>query len=210
MGFALDWIYNKIHKIVGVAILLIVVGMMFSSIYPVLNYRAEFCGPKSFAYTLKDTIEGNSIVIAMAEAPHLQYYGRSNTIKHPSNGDSARIDESISQINGYLANGTNVYVVSTAFEQDAQGNLSYYPDTKQIFSTTTTKVYDNLVYDPALKTLTDTSTGVSTGFYGIWQAELFSNFKVLPVKTVENEHWLARSVALHKFNETIFKISRMT
>lgn len=208
IGFGLEWVYNRIHKIVGIAVLLLLLGMMFNTIYPILSYRSGFCGPKSFAYTLKDIVEKNSVVIAIDESPHLQYYGKLNTIGHPIDGDEAKIKENMDEIGGYLNNGTSVYLVSSAFAYDTPGGLSYNPDSGQLYDAKTKKIYNNLVYNPSSKSITDTTSGVNISLYGVWQVELFSNFVVTPIKTVENEDWHKKSVMFGKYGEAVFKISK--
>jgi hypothetical protein len=206
IGCALDWIYQKIHQLVGVAVLLLLVGMMFAYIQPVLDYRAGFCGPKAFAFTLKDMVEQNSVIIVMDEGPHLQYYGKLDTIGHPLDGDDVKINQSLAEIDGYLSNGTSVYLVSSAFVYDNPGALSYDSSSGTLYNANTREIYSNLVYNPSSKSISDRSTGVSIPLFGLWQVELFSGFMVMPVKTVENEDWHKKSVMLGIYNETVFKI----
>ncbi|MFH1125954.1 MAG: glycosyltransferase family 39 protein [Candidatus Altiarchaeota archaeon] len=206
IGFGLDWLYRNIHPIVGVAVLLILVGWMFLNVQPILEYRSGFCGPKSFAVTLRDTVEQNSVVIVMDEAPHLQYYGGLAVIGHPLDGNMVEINKSMAEINGYLNNGTAVYLVSSAFVYDTGAGLSYDQTSGTLYNANTKRIYDSIAFNRNAMSITDKSTGVSVGLYGIWQVELFSNFMVLPVKTVENEDWHKGNVESRKYGETIFKI----
>jgi hypothetical protein len=208
MGFGLGWLYNRIHKLAGVLILLALLYPMFTTVYPILEYRHNFCGPKAFAYTLRDVIKENSVVIVMDESPHLEYYGGINTIGHPLDGDDVKIKQNMDDINGYLDNGTSVYLVSSAFVYDSGQGLSYNPSTGVIFDADTNKIYSNILYNPRSKTITDTSSGVSVGLYGKWQVELFNNYLVTPVKNVENEDWHKKSVMDGRYQETIFRITK--
>ncbi|MBM3309075.1 MAG: phospholipid carrier-dependent glycosyltransferase [Candidatus Altiarchaeales archaeon] len=208
MGFGLGWLYKRVHKIAGVLALLALLYLMFTTVYPILEFRHNFCGPKSFAYTLRDTIEENSVVIVMDEGPHLEYYGKINTIGHPLDGDNTKIKQNMDEINGYLGNGTNVYLVSSAFVYDSGQGLSYNPTTGVVYNADSGKVYSNILYSPTSKSIKDTSSGVVVGLYGIWQVELFYNFLVIPVKNVENEDWHKKSVMFGKYEETIFRITQ--
>ncbi|MDD5110966.1 MAG: hypothetical protein PHG85_00305 [Candidatus Altiarchaeota archaeon] len=207
IGFALDWAYRRIHAIAGIAIMLALLGIMLSTIYPILDYRANFCGPKSFTFAIKDIIEKNSVVIVMDEAPHLQYYGGLDTIGHPLDGDMVKIEKSLAELHGYLANGTNVYLVSSAFVYDSGAGISYDQSSGRLYNTQTRKVFENLQLNKDGKSMTDTSTGVSIPIYGIWQMELFSEFTVLPLKSIENEDWHKRNVITGKYDETLFRIT---
>jgi hypothetical protein len=206
IGFGLELLYARVHKLVAVGVLLILLYMMLSTAYPILKYRTTFCGPKAFAYTLRDSIEKNSVVIAIDETPHLQYYGGIDTIGYPIDGDMAKINKSMRELSGYLQNGTNLYMVSSALVYDTPGGLAYDPQTG-LYNPSEKKVYTNLAFDTSTKTITDKSTGVTFGLYGIWQAELFSKFMVIPVKAVPNEDWHKKSVMPGNYTEVIFRIS---
>jgi len=210
IGFGLDLLYRKIHKIAGVLALIILMAMMFNTVYPILEYRHSFCGPKSFAYTLKDIVEENSVVIVMDEAPHLQYYGRLDTIGFPMDGDDVKINKSMYELAGYLKNGTSLYMVSSALVYDTGQGLSYDQNTGRLSNPNAGKLYHNLVYNPGDRTIKDTSSGVTVGLYGKWQVELFSNYLVTPIKNVDNEDWHKKSVMFGKYTETVFRITERT
>ena len=207
IAFGLELAYRKLHPIAGILLLLLLIGWMSYTIYPILEYRAGFCGPKAFAYTVKDTVEPNSIVIVMDEGPHLEYYGKLNTMDHPYDGDDAKFQKSMNSIEGYISNRTNVYIISTAFVYDTGDGLYYDYRSGTLSYPAGNRAYSNLVFNPQEQSITDKKTGVKVALYGRWQAELFQRFMVTPVKTVENEDWHKKSVMFGKFDETLFRIS---
>jgi hypothetical protein len=86
--------------------------------YPILEFRTQYCGNKEFAHYVQQNTEPNSVIIAMDEAIHLRYYANRTTWGHPRDGNDIKIKEFVSKIDSPLDNNTPVYIIETGFTYD--------------------------------------------------------------------------------------------
>ena len=114
---ALEWIKRK-NKLVAVVTIVVLVLVMLIPVYPILEFRTQYCGPKEFAYYVQQNTEPDSVVIAMDEWIFLKYYADRATLQHPREGNETKIKEFLSVIDSYLDNNTPVYIIETGFSYD--------------------------------------------------------------------------------------------
>ena len=114
---ALEWVKSK-NKLVAAVIIVILVLAMLIPVYPILEFRTQYCGPKEFAYYVQQNTEPDSVVIAVDEWIHLKYYANRTTLTHTQDGNDTKILEFLDRIDNYLDNNTPVYIVETGFSYD--------------------------------------------------------------------------------------------
>ena len=114
---ALEWIKSK-NKLVAVVTIVVLVLVMLIPVYPILEFRTQYCGPKEFAYYVQQNTEQDSVVLAMDEWIFLQYYANITTLQHPRDGNETKIKEFLGVIDSYLDNNTPVYIIETGFSYD--------------------------------------------------------------------------------------------
>ena len=114
---ALEWIKGK-NKIIAASIIVILVLAMLIPMYPILEFRTQYCGPKEFAHYVQQNTEPNSVIIAMDEWIHLRYYANRTTLQHPRDGNDTKIKDFVSKIDSPLDNNTPVYIIETGFSYD--------------------------------------------------------------------------------------------
>jgi hypothetical protein len=114
---ALEWIKSK-NKLVAAVIIVILVLVMLIPMYPILEFRTQYCGPKEFAYYVQQNTEPDSVVIAVDEWIHIKYYANRTTLTHTQDGNDTKILEFLDRIDNYLDNNTPVYIVETGFSYD--------------------------------------------------------------------------------------------
>ena len=107
----------KLNRPIGIICILLLSILLFSHVMPILDYRHKFSGEKEFALWVKDQIPPNSTVIAMNDATFFNYYAHLSTISHPI-GDSEKTKTLVKEINLLLNNGTNIYIIDSAFSYD--------------------------------------------------------------------------------------------
>jgi hypothetical protein len=117
IAIAIEWVKNK-NKIVAALLIIILILTMFLPMYPILEFRTQYCGPKEYAYYVQQNTEPNSVILAMDEWIHLEYYAKRLTMQHPRDGSDTEINEFVNDIDKYLDNNTPVYVIETAFSYD--------------------------------------------------------------------------------------------
>jgi hypothetical protein len=91
---------------------------MFVFMYPMLILRHQYNGEKRFALYVKEKTEDNAVVIALDEAPFINYYAKRKTLSYDFS-DPINIDEVMKEVKGDLSEGIPVYLLESA--------LSTYP-----------------------------------------------------------------------------------
>lgn len=114
---ALDWIKDK-NKIIAALIIVILLLTMLMPMYPILDFRTQYCGNKEFAHYVEQNTEPNSVIIAMDEAIHIIYYTNRTTLGPPRDGNDKKIKIFVNKIDRYLDHNTPVYIIGTAFTYD--------------------------------------------------------------------------------------------
>lgn len=90
---------------------------MFIFIYPLLYIRHRYNGEKQFALYVSAKTENNAIIIAMDYVPFIEYYAKRKAIVYPI-ADMAKMNNFISEINGYLKQGIPVYLKDLSLSYD--------------------------------------------------------------------------------------------
>ncbi|MCX6815459.1 MAG: phospholipid carrier-dependent glycosyltransferase [Candidatus Aenigmarchaeota archaeon] len=205
MGFGVEFFYKKINKILAIIVLSFILISMFAVIYPIIDYRSSFCGPKSFALNLSKIIEKNSIVITSDESAHLQYYGNLSTMVHPSDGNMQKINENLIEINKYLENGTNVYLTAGGLSYDSAAGIVYDPITGKLFNEKTHKIY-NLTYYRQIGAIAEPTSGLPVLLTGVWELEFFTSFQAVPITYLPNDDWHRKTVKDGRYTAVVFKV----
>jgi hypothetical protein len=209
---AIDKIRLKRDQTAAGVVLFILIAWMMYNIYPVIEYRRNYCGPCEFSKKIAEVTEPDAVVIAMDESQHYEYYSKRKTIGHPSGRDLAnpyKIQESLDYIEGLLLNGTPVYATTQGLGYDIliQDFLAYRKEDMMLLNTQTGQLYSNLKLDIQSSQLYDLQTGVVLPLTGIWGLGLFNRFSVKPVLTVENEDWHHKSITKGVYTAVLYKIS---
>ncbi len=93
---------------------------MFFLIYPLLEFRHDYSGPKEFALWVQSVIEPNAYIMAIDDAPSLSYYANiTNYYNFPLDYkyNDLKLKEWVLNLTKFL-DGKNVYVISSAFFYD--------------------------------------------------------------------------------------------
>ncbi len=92
--------------------------------FPVISYRHDRIGNKEVARVLAERTPANAIVIAMDDAPFIQYYAKRRTLGHPI-GDPSRPDASREEARAFVrrvydlaCSGTPVYLIKSGLAYD--------------------------------------------------------------------------------------------
>jgi hypothetical protein len=117
LATALEWVKNK-NQMLAALLIVILLLTMFMPMYPLLEFRRDYCGPKEFAYYVQQNTEPNSVILAMDEWIHISYYGKRAVLTHTQDGNYTKIQEFVNEIDNYLDNNTPVYIIETAFSYD--------------------------------------------------------------------------------------------
>jgi hypothetical protein len=89
---------------------------------PALEARSVITGPKNLARIAGSVTEPDAVILAMDEAPFLEYYGRRRTLPHPI-GPPAEMAAFVQGVKERVDRGEHVYVVLTALLYDDDGCL---------------------------------------------------------------------------------------
>jgi Dolichyl-phosphate-mannose-protein mannosyltransferase len=108
------------NKIIAHSIFIYFVLSMLIFMAPMLNFRHTYNGPKQFALYINKNTENNAIIIAMDDAPFIEYYGKRATLKHPID-DPEKTDVFLKSIAARLQSGGAVYLVSDGLKYDYRG-----------------------------------------------------------------------------------------
>jgi len=207
MGIALNELYERVGNIAAALPLLAVMYLMASTIYPIVEYRADFCGPKEFSLKVKELTETNAVILVMDESHHIEYYANRSIRGHPVGGDPNKLGEHMLEIKKLLEDDTPVYAASTTFSYDNPQGLSYDPRSGRIVDAQRGIAYDKVDYDPTTKRVRDPDTGAVLGFTGRYMITLLSNFKLELIGSYPNEDWHKKSIYLNPGEEQLYKLT---
>jgi 4-amino-4-deoxy-L-arabinose transferase-like glycosyltransferase len=109
---------HRKHKLIGIGILIILLGSMFSIAYPVINYRHDHSGTKDFAIFVQKNTEPNSIIMANDLGFFIKWYGNRTIIIHPRTGDNLEIQSFINELKNYTSHNIQLYATQEGFNID--------------------------------------------------------------------------------------------
>ena len=112
-------IYNK-NKILGILSILILIILMFSTAYPIINHRHNYSGPEEFALWINEQTEENAIIITNDLGFFIEYYGNRTTLSHPRSGDSEEINAFIRRLKNYSNGEIPIYSTGEGFSIDPE------------------------------------------------------------------------------------------
>ncbi|MDD5155283.1 MAG: hypothetical protein PHF11_02220 [Candidatus Omnitrophica bacterium] len=119
VSYALSRLYRR-YRILTPAILICFVLYMFVRAYPLLEFRHRFNGEKQFALYIKGKTEDNAVIIAMDDAPFIEYYGGRKVIGCPI-GDAGATEGFIKTVKGLLKDKKPVYLIESGLQYDFSG-----------------------------------------------------------------------------------------
>lgn len=121
LGLGLDALRRKKAWIAWAALVVIVVHG-FSLIYPVVDLRHEYSGPKEYGLFVERVAPPDSVIIENDNAVFVSYYGHRETMGYPRMPSREQVEETVRQIHGHLDAGRPVYVSSRIFSLDERNS----------------------------------------------------------------------------------------
>lgn len=117
-GVSLATLYEKKEaaKILAAVILVVLVGMMFTKILPVVSYRHEYCGPCEVGKYVKANTPENAVIIVMDQSYHIRYYGNRTTTSHSNWAQDLEGD--MNKFHRITAEGKTLYIVTDGLGYD--------------------------------------------------------------------------------------------
>ncbi|MFH0861889.1 MAG: glycosyltransferase family 39 protein [Candidatus Altiarchaeota archaeon] len=193
-------------------VMVVLVGWMFSNIYPVLEYRRVTCGPCDFSKRIGNVTEANAVIMGMDETMHYEYYAKRKGIGHPSGSslsDPKQVRKSLDDIEAMIRNGTPVYVTTQGLSYDGmqEGMLAYDSDRQALINTQTGRDYSNVRFDTGKRLLFDRSTDGIYPLGGIYSLELFDRFSARLIFMTDNEDWHHSCIENSKYRSVLFKLA---
>ncbi|PIN86279.1 hypothetical protein COV19_05720 [Candidatus Woesearchaeota archaeon CG10_big_fil_rev_8_21_14_0_10_44_13] len=116
-------LYNS-NRILGLAVVIGLVVWMFTTIYPVLEYRHNYSGQKEFALWAGSMTEPNSILISTDEGFFYEFYTGKKFIGHYYSGSDDEIANFIDILHNYLQKGVPVYMAQSGIGYDPDGRFT--------------------------------------------------------------------------------------
>ena len=98
---------------------------MFISMFPMLRFRHHYNGEKQYALFVNKNTQENAVIIALDDAPFIEYYGQRKIIAPPTT-DEIKMIEFTGQIFNYLSDNTPVYLIWSALGYDRDRVLKGY------------------------------------------------------------------------------------
>lgn len=111
------YIYNK-NKIIGIFSILLLIILMFSTAYPIINHRHNYSGPEEFASWVNEQTEENAIIMTNDLGFFIKYYGNRAVISHPRSGNNKEINSFIQKLKNYSKAGIPIYATGEGFSID--------------------------------------------------------------------------------------------
>lgn len=108
------------NTILTILVVVMVAAMMFVRIQPILIFRHNFVGGKELALFVKENTEKDALIIAMDDAPFLEYYGKRETLSHPVGNDRKKLKKMLQVIKEEIEKGRPVYITYSGFSYDPQ------------------------------------------------------------------------------------------
>ncbi|MFH1408278.1 MAG: hypothetical protein ABIH34_00050 [Nanoarchaeota archaeon] len=116
--------FRRKHLLVSSLILLLLIGGMLVSIWPVVSYRHDYSGPKEYGLEISRLTEPDAFIIENDNAPFIEYYGNRKVLGYPRLGTLEEINQTVQKIYDLLEQGTPIYVTSYLFGLDAENTPS--------------------------------------------------------------------------------------
>ncbi|MFH1404199.1 MAG: glycosyltransferase family 39 protein [Candidatus Altiarchaeota archaeon] len=212
MSYSLDRIRLRYKDAAAGIVLFILVSLMMYNIYPIVEYRRSYCGPCEFAKRIREVTGEDSLIIAMDESQHYEYYARRNSTGHPSGNDLIypdKIKAHLDYLEGVLRHGTSVYATTQGLGYDIliEDFLAYSKEDMMLKNTQTGKVYSNLRFDISRGELYDLRTKAVLPLTGMYGLELYDRFDVTPVFSMENEDWHHKGIERGVYRAVLYNIS---
>ncbi|MFC2162080.1 glycosyltransferase family 39 protein [Candidatus Altiarchaeota archaeon] len=209
---SLDELRKKYGQQAVALVLIVLIIWMMRNIYDVIDYRSRYCGPCEFSKRIAEVTEPDSVIIAMDESQHYEYYSKRRAIGHPSGPDLAKpekIKASLDLIDGLLRNGTGVYATTQGMGYDVviSDILAYNSEDMMLMNRLDGQVYANLRFDIQSRQLFDRRSGAVLPLTGMWGLGLYDRFTVLPVMQAENEDWHHKGLTAGKYTAVLYKIT---
>lgn len=101
------------NRIITSAVVVYLVVDMFIFMCPMLIFRHQYNGEKRFALFVKEKTDNNAVIIALDDAPFIEYYAKRKTITC-NVFDQKDIDKFVLTISEYLRKGIPVYLLESA------------------------------------------------------------------------------------------------
>lgn len=122
IGLALGALWRRKRWVAALATVALG-GLLFSEIAPVIEFRRERSGQKEFALWLAAQVPRDALVIAMDDAPHLEYYAGLETWSHPVSGEEQEIALWLAETVA-RARTRPLFATSTGFGYDPGGKVA--------------------------------------------------------------------------------------
>ena len=123
------------EKLLCYGILIYFVMALFNFMYPLLSFRHIYNGEKQFALYVREKTPENSIVVAIDDAPFMEYYGHRATSVIPVNAPES-MEKFMKQLKDSMKRGIPVYMMESAFYMMEAAFIydSKYEFTKKFFT----------------------------------------------------------------------------
>ncbi|MBI1970088.1 hypothetical protein HYS48_05315 [Candidatus Woesearchaeota archaeon] len=131
MTLPLSYLYRK-RKALALFCVILILGWMIVTAYPLLSYRKDYNGIKAFSLFVGNQTEEQAVVLAMEDARFLEYYGSRATLSHPLYGTPEQ----------YIPWLTELYTLAK--------EKPVYAIAVKEFNRTALPNYDNKVYNGSL------------------------------------------------------------
>jgi hypothetical protein len=120
-SYALSLFYRKYKLGVWLLFLCCIVYMLIL-ILPLLVFRHGYNGEKQFAFYVARNTEPNAVVIAMDDAPFIEYYAKRKTLNHPIENQN-EIDAFIAMLKKQLEGDLPIYLIGSGLSYDPHSNF---------------------------------------------------------------------------------------
>jgi len=118
MAYGADMLYRKL-PVLGISVVIILSIIMFSSIYPIINFRHQYSTAREFASFINITTEPDSVLILYGDdRPMMEFYTKRAYIDYPNTWYYDDIYDLFSRMNSTLESGKKVYLSETVFILD--------------------------------------------------------------------------------------------
>jgi len=118
-AYILAGLYKK-DKIIALSIMVYFILSMVIFMYPMLEFRHGYNGEKQFALYVKEKTESNALIIAMDDAPFIEYYAKRQNMVHSVDGIK-EAQKFINDVEVRLKENLPVYLIESGFSYDAKG-----------------------------------------------------------------------------------------
>jgi len=117
MAAGLFFLVGRWRPLVWILLMLIAL-VPFVMAWKVIAYRHDRVGNKIVAEMVREKTPETAVIIAMDDAPFIQYYGDRQTLAHPTSGDAEEVVAFARVVGNLLQSGRPVYILRTGFAYD--------------------------------------------------------------------------------------------